>query len=115
MIRIERRLVQPKWLSVAVPVGSILAAFVLMAIVLLFTHHPPLHTFERLLRAAFGSEQALNDSLVSATPLIRKIRKPTACGTTYQTAWPWLSTMCTSESEPAVITTPSTLSASETS
>jgi simple sugar transport system permease protein len=70
MIRIERRLVQPKWLSVAVPVGSLLAAFVLMGIVLLFTHHPPLHTFDRLLRAAFGSEQALNDSLVSATPLI---------------------------------------------
>jgi general nucleoside transport system permease protein len=70
MIRIERRLVQPKWLSVAVPVGSILAAFVLMAIVLLFTHHPPLHTFRRLLSAAFGSEQALNDTLVSATPLI---------------------------------------------
>jgi general nucleoside transport system permease protein len=70
VIRIERRLVQPKWLSVAVPIGSIAAAFLLMAIVLLFTHHPPLDTFDRLIRAAFGSKQALNDSLVSATPLL---------------------------------------------
>src|SRR3954449_268906 len=70
MIRIERRLVQPRWLMFAVPIGSIAAAFVLMAIVLLATHHPPLHTFSRLLSSAFGSKQSLNDTLVSATPLI---------------------------------------------
>jgi ABC-type uncharacterized transport system permease subunit len=70
MIRIERRLSQPRWLMIAVPVGSILAAFVLMTVVLLVTHHPPLHTFDRLIRAAFFGRQALNDSLVSATPLL---------------------------------------------
>jgi simple sugar transport system permease protein len=70
MIRVERRLQQPKWLMVVVPIGSIAAAFVLMAIVLLATHHPPLHTFSRLLSSGFGSKQALNDTLVSATPLI---------------------------------------------
>ena len=43
---------------------------------------------------------------VSARPAIRKIRKPTACGTTYHMS-SWLSTMSTSESEPAVIATPS--------
>ncbi|HEX4680228.1 MAG TPA: ABC transporter permease [Gaiellaceae bacterium] len=70
MIRIERRLAQPKWLLVAVPVGSIAVAFGLMTIVLLITHHPPLHTFGRLLSAGFGSTQSLNDTLVAATPLI---------------------------------------------
>ena len=70
MIRVERRLQQQKWLMVVVPVGSIAAAFVLMAIVLLATHHPPLHTFSRLLSSGFGSKQALNDTLVSATPLL---------------------------------------------
>ena len=70
MIRIERRLQQPRWLMFVVPVGSIAAAFVLMAIVLLATHHPPLHTFSRLLSSAFGSKQSLNDTLVAATPLI---------------------------------------------
>ena len=70
MIRIERRLAQPKWLLVAVPVGSVVVAFGLMTIVLLITHHPPLHTFSRLLSSGFGSTQALNDTLISTTPLI---------------------------------------------
>jgi simple sugar transport system permease protein len=70
MIRIERRLAQPKWLLVAVPVGSIAVAFGLMTVVLLITHHPPLHTFGRLLSSGFGSTQSLNDTLVSATPLL---------------------------------------------
>ncbi|MHB8641420.1 MAG: ABC transporter permease [Gaiellaceae bacterium] len=70
MIRVERRLAQPKWLLVAVPVGSLVVAFALMTIVLLITGHPPLHTFGRLFRSAFVGRQALNDSLVSATPLL---------------------------------------------
>jgi simple sugar transport system permease protein len=70
VIRIERRLTQPKWLLVAVPVGSIIVAFGVMTIVLLATHHPPLHTFGRLLSSGFGSTQALNDTLVATTPLI---------------------------------------------
>jgi ABC-type uncharacterized transport system permease subunit len=70
MIRIERRLAQPKWLLFAVPVGSIVVAFGLMTIVLLITRHPPLHTFSRLLSSGFGSTQSLNDTLVSTTPLI---------------------------------------------
>jgi ABC-type uncharacterized transport system permease subunit len=70
MIRIERRLAQPKWLLVAVPVGSIVVAFGVMTIVLLATSHPPLHTFSRLLSSGFGSTQSLNDTFVAATPLL---------------------------------------------
>jgi simple sugar transport system permease protein len=70
VIRVERRLQQPKWLMIVVPIGSIAAAFVLMAIVLLATHHPPLHTFSRLLSSAFGSKEALNETLIAATPLL---------------------------------------------
>ena len=43
-----------------------------------------------------------------------KMQKPTNCGTTYQ-MWSWLLTICVSESEPAVITTPTSDSPSETS
>jgi ABC-type uncharacterized transport system permease subunit len=68
-VRIERRLEQPRWLSVAVPVGSIAVAFGLMALVLLATGHPPLETFRRLLEGAFGGRDQLNETLVSATPL----------------------------------------------
>jgi simple sugar transport system permease protein len=70
VIRIERRLAQPRWLVIAVPIGSVVAALVLMTVVLLITHHPPLHTFNRLVHAAFVGRQALNDSLISATPLL---------------------------------------------
>ncbi|HEY8646237.1 MAG TPA: ABC transporter permease [Gaiellaceae bacterium] len=70
MIRVERRLAQPKWLLVAVPVGSVVVAFAFMTVVLLITGHPPLHTFDRLIRAGFIGRQSWNDSLVSATPLL---------------------------------------------
>jgi general nucleoside transport system permease protein len=70
MIRIERRLEQPKWLTLVVPAGSLVVAFIVMTVVLLATHHPPLHTFGRLLDTGFGSRRALNATFVSATPLI---------------------------------------------
>jgi general nucleoside transport system permease protein len=70
VIRIERRLHQPKWLLVAVPVGSVVLAFVLMTFVLLATHHPPGHTFRRLFDSAFVGQQSLNATFISATPLL---------------------------------------------
>src|SRR5690242_2938412 len=70
MIRIERRLEQPRWLTVVVPVVSVAVAFLLATLVLLATHHPPLHTFRRLFDAAFLDNGALTDTLVSATPLL---------------------------------------------
>ena len=69
MIRIERRLEQPRWLTVVVPVVSVAVAFLLATLVLLATHHPPLHTFRRLFDAAFLDNGALTQTLVSATPL----------------------------------------------
>jgi general nucleoside transport system permease protein len=69
MIRIERRLEQPRWLSVAVPVVSIGVAFLLATIILVATHHPPLHTFRRLFQAAFVDNGALTETIISATPL----------------------------------------------
>ncbi len=70
MIRIERRLAQPRWLSVVVPLGSIVVSFGLMAIVLVATGHAPGHTFSRLLDTGFGSKAALNETFVAATPLL---------------------------------------------
>jgi simple sugar transport system permease protein len=70
VIRVERRLRQPKWLTVAVPVGSVIVAFGLMTLVLLVTHHAPGHTFRRLFDSGFVGRQALNASFISATPLI---------------------------------------------
>jgi len=68
-LRIERRLRQPWWLSAAVPAGSLVVAFCVIALVLLATHHPVGHTFTRLLDSAFGSRRSLESTFVSGTPL----------------------------------------------
>jgi general nucleoside transport system permease protein len=52
-----------------VPLVSIVVAFVFATIVLVATHHPPLHTFRRLIDAAFLSNGALSETVVAATPL----------------------------------------------
>src|SRR6266511_4596447 len=52
---------------------------------------------------------------VSAVPAAKKTSSPTSCGTAYQIVSCCFSTMSTSESEPAMRTTPSTESASATS
>jgi general nucleoside transport system permease protein len=68
-MRIERRLRQPWWLAVVVPVVSIAVALVFSGFVLLLTGHPPLKSFHRMLDAAFLANGALSETLVSATPL----------------------------------------------
>ncbi len=68
-LRFERRLRQPKWLSLAVPAGSLLAALVLGAVVLLVTGRNPLSTYHRILERAFASQSSLSGTLISATPL----------------------------------------------
>jgi ABC-type uncharacterized transport system permease subunit len=68
-MRIERRLHQPWWLPVVVPVVSVAVAFVLSAVILLLTGHPPIHSFHRLFDAAFIAHGALSDTVVAATPL----------------------------------------------
>jgi ABC-type uncharacterized transport system permease subunit len=69
-MRIERRLRQPWWLTVVVPVVSIAVALLLSAVVLVLTGHAPVHSFRRLVDAAFSGKGALSDTIVSATPLI---------------------------------------------
>ena len=70
MIRLERRLVSPRWLSLAVPVGSLLVAGVLGAVVLGLTGHNPLETYRRLFDTAFVGQASISETLISATPLV---------------------------------------------
>jgi simple sugar transport system permease protein len=69
-VRFERRLDQPRWLSVAVPIGSMVVAFGLMALVLLATGHNPLSTYRRLFDSAFFADGALTSTLVFCTPIV---------------------------------------------
>ena len=69
MIRLERRLQQPRWLSIAVPFGSVAVAFAVSAILLAATGHNPAQTFGKLFTEAFLSTSALSATLTTATPL----------------------------------------------
>ena len=68
-ISVERRLSQPRWLTYAVPLGSVLLALVIAGLVLLVTGHDPLSSYRQLAEAAFINEGALNQTLIAATPL----------------------------------------------
>ena len=70
MMRIERRLRVPRWLPVAVPVGSVIAAFVFSGLILTLTGHDPLATDQRLLDRGFFASGALSSTMVTATPLL---------------------------------------------
>ena len=69
-IRIERRLAQPHWLKVAVPVGSLVVAF-LADRDRARRHRPrPRHDLQGLFEAAFTAHGALSQTLIGATPLV---------------------------------------------
>ena len=70
MIRIERRLEQPWWLSVVVPLGSLGAAFAIIAVLLVATGHDPGHTFRNIVEQGFTGHGALSATLLAATPLL---------------------------------------------
>jgi len=70
MIRLERRVDQPGWLKAAVPVGSVLAALLAGGLLLTFTGHDALETYQLLLERGFTSQGAFTATLVAATPLL---------------------------------------------
>ena len=69
-MRIERRLDQPWWLSVVVPIGSLVVAFGVMAVILAATGHDPWDTYRRMIEAGFTGNGALSATLISATPIL---------------------------------------------
>jgi ABC-type uncharacterized transport system permease subunit len=70
VIRIERRVDNPRWLSVAVPAGSVLAALLAGAVLLALTGHDALETYQLLLERGFTSQGAFTATLTAATPLL---------------------------------------------
>jgi ABC-type uncharacterized transport system permease subunit len=68
-VRIERRLTQPRWLTVVVPACSLVFAFFASGIVLQATGHEALSSYRKIIDAAFLSNGAIGQTLISATPL----------------------------------------------
>jgi ABC-type uncharacterized transport system permease subunit len=61
---------QPWWLSVAVPAGSLLVACAVMGVVLVASGHDPWSTYRKLVEAGFTGNGALSATLISATPIL---------------------------------------------
>jgi ABC-type uncharacterized transport system permease subunit len=70
VIRLERRLSQPWWLTLVVPIGSLVVSFAIMAVVLAVGGHAPGSTFRKLVEAGFTGNGALSATLISATPIL---------------------------------------------
>jgi ABC-type uncharacterized transport system permease subunit len=69
-VRIQRRLETPRWLVVAVPVASFVAAIAATAIVLLAAGKDPIATYARLFDRAFIAPGSLSNTMITATPLL---------------------------------------------
>lgn len=69
-VRLEQRLETPWWLSVAVPVGSVLAGLLVGAVFLQLTGHDPWSTYKELAKAAYTTFYGITDTIGYATPLV---------------------------------------------
>ena len=69
-MRIQRRLHTPRWLVVAVPAASLVAAFIATAVILLIAGKDPLAIYARLFDRAFIAPGALTNTLITATPTL---------------------------------------------
>ena len=69
-LRLEPRTDLPRHINWTVPIGSFLTALAAGAILLLATGQNPLATYQRIAERAFLDPDAINGTLVAATPLL---------------------------------------------
>ena len=69
-LRVERRLEQPRWLSLLSPVILVVAALLVGAVLLSWTGADPWLVYRRMANVAFGSLYGWSDTTIKATPLI---------------------------------------------
>lgn len=70
MIRLERRINTPRWVTWAVPLVTILAAMLAGAILIAVSGNDPAETYRRIFDRAFASSGALSSTFIAATPLL---------------------------------------------
>ncbi|MBA2382878.1 MAG: ABC transporter permease [Chloroflexi bacterium] len=69
-IRLEPRLVTPRWLSAAITLGAIAVALAISALIIALVGGDPIASYIHIIGSSFGSVGVLSDTLVKATPLI---------------------------------------------
>lgn len=70
LLRLEPRLVRSRWQSFAVPIGSILVAAVIGAIIITLSGNDPIASYARIGERSMGSVTAWTDTIIAATPLL---------------------------------------------
>jgi len=70
MIKLERRLDYPRWLTFVVPVLSLILAAIITGIVLVATGHDPFTTYHQMYDAAITAHGGLSSTFVYATPML---------------------------------------------
>ncbi len=69
-IRLEKRLDTPRWVNVAAPVLSVVAALLVIALLFLLVGVNPLVAYGRIFTGAFGSLYGLSETVTKAIPLM---------------------------------------------
>jgi ABC-type uncharacterized transport system permease subunit len=69
-IRLEKRMDTPRWLSVATPILSVLAALLVIAVIFGLLGVNPLVAYGRIFTGAFGSLYGLSETVTKAIPLM---------------------------------------------
>jgi len=67
---VSKRRAQSKYLAFLIPVGAVVAALLIEAIMLVALGANPLEGFRELINGAFGSKDALISTALKATPLL---------------------------------------------
>jgi general nucleoside transport system permease protein len=68
--RFEQRMSVPSWLPALTSIGSLIAAFLIGAVVIWAAGGDAIASYEHIVKAAFGDIGVFNDTLVKASPLI---------------------------------------------
>ena len=68
--RLEQRDFISPWLVVFAPIGAILFSFLVASILIVLAGASPLDSYGKLFIGAFGSKNALAETLARATPII---------------------------------------------
>ncbi len=69
-LRVEERLVRPRWVNIVVPVASIVLGLLTGALLIWANGVDPIAAYKAMAEGAFGSRYAIGETLVKTIPLI---------------------------------------------
>src|SRR6187200_1543303 len=68
--RLERAPERPRWIGIAVPVASIVAALIICGLLLAVTGENPVEVYRAMATGAFGDRNGVSETFVKMIPLL---------------------------------------------